>query len=162
MNGAALAAGALAVALGAYGAVTITGGLGSGPVGVAEARVADLETGATLYAQNCASCHGADLEGEPDWQSAGPDGVFPAPPHDETGHTWHHGDGLLFEITKLGGAGALEARGITGTPSGMPAFEGILTDDEIRDVLAYIRSTWPERIQEMQAARTQAEQMQEG
>ena len=51
---------------------------------------------ASLYAENCASCHGAKLEGQPDWRSPGPDGVMPAPPHDRTGHTWHHGDGMLF------------------------------------------------------------------
>lgn len=161
MRGAAIAVGVLATALAAAGTAMIAGAIGASGAS-AEGRVPDLARGASLYAQNCASCHGAELEGEPDWRSPGPDGVFPAPPHDETGHTWHHGDGLLFEITKLGGAGVLKARGITETPSGMPAFEDVLTDDEIRDVLAFIRSTWPERIQEMQAVRTQAEQMQEG
>jgi hypothetical protein len=97
-------------------------------------------------------CHGANLEGQPDWQVAGPDGVLPAPPHDETGHTWHHDNGLLFDYTRLGGQSALAMRGITGFRSGMPAFEGSLSDDEIWDVLAYIRSTWPERVQAIQAA----------
>lgn len=113
----------------------------------------DPARGETLYAENCASCHGAELEGQPDWRSPGPDGVLPAPPHDETGHTWHHDNQLLFDYTRLGGQAALDQRGISGFKSGMPAFGGTLSDDEIWDILAFIRSTWPRRVQEMQAAR---------
>ncbi len=121
------------------------------------ARTPDIAAGQALYAENCASCHGANLEGQENWRSPGPDGIFPAPPHDETGHTWHHGDQLLFDYVKLGGQEMLERMGITDTRSGMPAFGDILSDDEIRDILAFIRSTWPARIQEVQAARTKAE-----
>ncbi len=32
----------------------------------------------------------------------------------------------------------------------MPPFRGILTEDEILSVLAYIKSTWPEDIQQFQ------------
>ena len=113
----------------------------------------DLTNGQTLYAENCASCHGANLEGQPDWRTPGADGVLPAPPHDESGHTWHHDNQLLFEYTHLGGQAALAARGVTGFQSGMPGFDGVLTDDEIWDVLAYIRSTWPDNIQQLQANR---------
>ncbi len=110
----------------------------------------DLALGQTLYATQCAACHGAALEGQPDWQVAGPDGVLPAPPHDETGHTWHHDNGLLFNYTYFGGAEALAARGITGVPSGMPAFSGDLSADEVWAVLAFIRSTWPAEVQAIQ------------
>lgn len=113
----------------------------------------DIARGQALYAENCASCHGADLEGQPDWRSPGPDGVLPVPPHDQTGHTWHHDNLLLFDYTRLGGQAALEDRGITGFKSGMPAFGETLTDDEIWDILAFIRSTWPDRVQQMHAAR---------
>lgn len=113
--------------------------------------------GAVLYAEFCASCHGADLQGELDWRSPKEDGTLPAPPHDETGHTWHHGDGLLFRYTKLGGQAALEATGVSGFTSGMPGFSDQLTDGEIRDILAFIKSTWPERIQEIQRQRTEGE-----
>ena len=80
---------------------------------------------------------------------------MPAPPHDETGHTWHHDNRLLFDYTRLGGTALMRAQGIAGFRSGMPGFGHVLTDDEIWDVLAYIRSTWPDRIQEVQAARNQ-------
>ena len=116
-----------------------------------------LALGAALYAETCASCHGANLEGQPDWRQPGPDGLLPAPPHDETGHTWHHGDGLLFAYTKHGGAKTLAARGVSGFASGMPGFGDQLSDDQIRAVLGFIKSTWPEDIRAQQADLTRAE-----
>ena len=113
----------------------------------------DIFTGQRLYAYNCASCHGINLEGQPNWQSPDANAVLPAPPHDGTGHTWHHDDELLFEYTKLGGNATLEVRGVSGFNSGMPAFGETLTDGEIWDVLAYIRSTWSEREQQAQESR---------
>ncbi|MCS6622344.1 cytochrome c [Roseibacterium beibuensis] len=121
----------------------------------------DLAQGEVLYGEYCASCHGANLEGQPDWQSLGPDGRLPAPPHDETGHTWHHPDSVLFQYTKLGGREALAFQGIE-FDSGMPGFSGQLSDREIWTVLAYILSTWPERARAAQAARTDASLANEG
>ncbi|MEQ3629875.1 MAG: c-type cytochrome, partial [Sulfitobacter sp.] len=85
----------------------------------------DIDAGRTLYAETCAACHGANLEGQPDWRTPDEDGILPAPPHDATGHTWHHDNALLFEYTKRGGSAALAARGIDDFASGMPAFEGV-------------------------------------
>ena len=119
-------------------------------------RSVDLVEGEQLYQRYCAACHGAALEGQPDWRSPGPDGVLPAPPHDASGHTWHHADGLLFEYTKFGGKAALARLGVE-FESGMPGFGDQLSDDQIRSILAYIKSTWPERIRELQAGRTAAE-----
>ena len=113
----------------------------------------NVSAGQILYTNNCASCHGAKLEGQPNWQSPNSDGILPAPPHDATGHTWHHDNELLFEYTKLGGKGALAARGITDFNSGMPAFDGVVSDEDIWDILAFIKSTWPEREQDAQASR---------
>lgn len=113
----------------------------------------DLTNGQVQYGNQCASCHGADLEGQPDWRSPDENGVLPAPPHDETGHTWHHDNQLLFEYTRLGGEEALAARGVMGFASGMPGFGDALADEDIWDILAYIRSTWPDRVQKIQAGR---------
>lgn len=113
----------------------------------------DITNGKSLYQEQCAACHGAGLEGQPNWQSPNPDGTLPAPPHDATGHTWHHDNQLLFSYTKLGGKVALSERGVTNFKSGMPGFAGVVSDDEIWDILAYIRSTWPKRVQEIQARR---------
>ena len=101
--------------------------------------------GAAIYAQNCASCHGAGLEGENDWQSGNADGSLRAPSHDETGHTWHHADELLFWITKFGTA---QGAGIEGFQSSMPAFEDSLSDREIIAVLSWIKAQWPDEIRE--------------
>ena len=119
-------------------------------------EIVDLSQGATLYAENCAACHGAELEGQPDWRSPGPDGILPAPPHDDTGHTWHHSDSVLYNYTALGGNEVMARMGLP-FDSGMPGFADILTPQEILNILAYIQSTWPDRIQEMQAVRTEAE-----
>ena len=98
--------------------------------------------GQTVYADHCSECHGKNLEGEPNWRVRNADGVLPAPPHDETGHTWHHGDDLLFNYTK-GGGQKIAGPGFT---SGMPPFEDVLSDKEIWAALAFIKSRWPERI----------------
>ena len=116
-------------------------------------RSAQLALGRTRYAEHCAACHGASLEGQPNWKERSPNGRMPAPPHDATGHTWHHADSDLFLITKKG----VEAV-VPGYESDMPAFEGVLTDEEIRAVLAYIKGTWPQREREYQEARSRSRQ----
>lgn len=103
-----------------------------------------VSAGQLVYNNACTSCHGAALEGQPNWQKRSSTGYLPAPPHDETGHTWHHPDQMLFEFTKYGPqrfAGA-------DYKSTMPAYEGKLTDQEIWNVLAFIKSQWPAEIQE--------------
>ena len=94
--------------------------------------------GRTVYMRQCASCHGTHLEGQPNWKERLPSGRLPAPPHDGTGHTWHHSDKQLFDMTKNGATGILP-----GYESDMPPFKGVLTDREILAVLAYIKSSWP-------------------
>jgi mono/diheme cytochrome c family protein len=106
----------------------------------------DIASGKSLYQENCAVCHGDNLQGQRDWQVPNEDGSYPAPPHDETGHTWHHRDDMLFAYVKRGGAKALEAQGITSFKSAMPGFSDRLNDHHIREILAYIASTWPDRI----------------
>jgi len=100
---------------------------------------AQLALGEKLYAQHCASCHGAKLEGQPDWQKRLSNGRFPAPPHDDSGHTWHHPDEVLFAITRNG---MVPPYAPPDYQSDMPAFAGTLSDSEIRAVLAYIASRW--------------------
>ena len=82
-----------------------------------------VELGAGLYARHCASCHGASLEGQPNWRQRLADGSYPAPPHDVTGHTWHHPDSYLFATVKLGG----QATAPPGVRSRMPAFASRLS-----------------------------------
>lgn len=125
------------------------GGIGS-PLHADADDPEQVALGSQVYAEHCASCHGAGLEGEPDWRTRNADGTLPAPPHDETGHTWHHPDQQLFDITKYG----VEHFAPPGYRSNMPAFEDVLSDREIWAVLAYIKSRWPEETRRMQEARS--------
>lgn len=110
----------------------------------------DVERGKVVYAEQCSRCHGANLEGQPNWMERLPNGRLPAPPHDASGHTWHHSDAQLFKITKEGLAAIAP-----GYQSDMPAFGALLSDDEIRAVLEFIKSTWPERERSFQHLRSE-------
>jgi len=155
MKGSVIILGAsVLVALGA-GAHLWTGAAADAKDGAMPEDV-DVVVGKALYAETCAACHGANLEGQENWRSPDEDGRLPAPPHDETGHTWHHADQILFDYTKLGGRAMMAAQGME-FDSGMPGFADQLTDQEIWNILGYIKSTWPERVQETQAVRTEGE-----
>ena len=101
-----------------------------------------IARGAGVYATHCGACHGANLEGQPNWQVRDADGYLPAPPHNVSGHTWHHPDAQLFAITKYGTAVVVG----NGYQSNMSAFGETLSDVEIWAVLSYIKSTWPPRV----------------
>ncbi len=103
--------------------------------------------GTAIYNKVCGTCHGDNLQGQPDWQLKTEDGMMPAPPHDASGHTWHHPDPVLFEITKFGG----QKNAPAGFISAMPGFGDILSDSDIWASLAYIKSRWPEDIRKRHA-----------
>ena len=128
-------------------ALIALGGCGDGPAPGDDPRadprdLSKVSEGGKLYMQHCASCHGRKLEGQPNWRRRQPNGRLPAPPHDESGHTWHHPDRVLFGITKHG---LVPPHAPKGYESDMPAFGGKLTDEEIWAVLAYIKSHWTSR-----------------
>ena len=123
----------------------------------APAQASDqVALGTEIYRQHCASCHGAQLEGQADWRTRKPDGRLPAPPHDETGHSWHHPDQVLFDITKQGVA----AFAPDGYLSDMAGFGEVLSDAEISAVIEFIKSTWPAKIQLRQQVLTEGYQAQ--
>jgi mono/diheme cytochrome c family protein len=141
----AVAAAVLAVAWTAGGRLT------HAPVPTPLERVdaATLALGRKVYDAHCASCHGAQLEGEANWRERKPSGRLPAPPHDDSGHTWHHSDAVLFGITKEGLVPGKYAP--PGHQSDMPRFGDALSDEEIWAVLAFIASRWSDRAREHQA-----------
>ena len=94
-----------------------------------------VSRGATLYATHCAVCHRPDLSGDPLWQTPAPDGGYRPPPHDSTGHTWHHADQVLIDIVLVG-------YDFEVPESRMPQFAGILTADEVRAILEFFKSSW--------------------
>ena len=112
-----------------------------------------IARGAAIYAESCAACHGAQLEGQSNWRTANADGTLPAPPHDVEGHTWHHPDSMLFSYIELGGQVVL--KDAPGFISAMPGFGDRLSPQDIRDVLAFIKSRWTEREREYQRTMTE-------
>ncbi len=110
---------------------------------------AQVALGSQIYDEHCAMCHGIKLEGQADWKTRKPNGRLPAPPHDVSGHTWHHPDQQLMLITRKGLSAV-----VPGYESDMPAFEGILSDEQIVAVLAFIQSRWPADIRERQRSLT--------
>ena len=104
--------------------------------------------GKPIYVQHCAACHGASMEGQPNWRERRPDGRLPAPPHDASGHTWHHPDAVLVDIVRHGLVPGKTAP--DGYQSDMPAYDQVLPDADVRAVLAYIKSGWPAQEREAQ------------
>lgn len=137
-----LGAGAVTV----LGAACVLAAMAPAPARVAD-DIAEVEQGARVYAAECAACHGASLEGQPRWWQADASGRVPAPPLDATGHAWQHPDAQLVEFVAHGMASvaAPDYR------SDMPAFAGRLGDAEIRAVVAFIKSRWPEGTRAAQA-----------
>lgn len=114
----------------------------SGGSSAAPTPTPSLAVGQALYEQQCAECHGIAGEGEPNWKQPNADGIYPAPPHDSTGHTWHHPDEQLLAIIAQGG---------TMPNSQMPGFADEMREDEMRTVLAYIKTFWGEEERTYQA-----------
>jgi mono/diheme cytochrome c family protein len=101
--------------------------------------------GKAVYAQYCASCHGANLEGQPNWRERQPNGRLPAPPHDASGHTWHHSDKELFAMIENG-----IPEIVPDYQTDMPKYRDILSGSDIWAVLSFIESSWPPNIRARQ------------
>ncbi|WP_404362843.1 c-type cytochrome [Marinobacter sp.] len=112
----------------------------SGVPGAPEDLSREAAQGRKIYEQYCAACHGWQGEGAADWKKKDEKGEMPPPPHDETGHTWRHSDRMLFQMIAEGWRHPFnKSDRLT-----MPAFENILTDQEIRAVIEYLRTLWTE------------------
>ena len=89
-----------------------------------------LDDGEAIYMTRCMSCHQTD--------GAGIAGVFP--PLNET--DWVVGDkGRLIRIVLDGMMGETEVQGVVYSGA-MPPWKTFLSDQEIADVLTYIRNAW--------------------
>lgn len=96
-----------------------------------------VQRGATVFAQNCAECHGAGAEGTGDWRKANADGKYPPPPLNGSAHAWHHPLDMLRRVVRTGGA-----------PVGgqMPPFEDKLSPADMDAAIAYFQAKWPANI----------------
>ncbi|MDE2366858.1 MAG: cytochrome c [Betaproteobacteria bacterium] len=95
-----------------------------------------IKRGEAVYKKNCASCHGPNGEATPGWRNPGADGKYPPPPLDGSAHAWHHSTETLEEMIRKGSPGG----------GGMPAWDGKLTNQEIDDVIVWIKSLWPDDV----------------
>jgi len=94
--------------------------------------------GRLVYQQNCAACHGAKGEGAANWQKPDAQGELPAPAHDSTGHSWKHGDGMLYRIVREGWRDPFnKTQRLT-----MPAFKDALSPGKTRAVIDYLKTLW--------------------
>lgn len=107
-----------------------------------------IRVGESLYLQECAACHGSDLRGAPNWKTPNEDGSYPPPPHDGSGHTWHHSDATLVDLI-LNGSGFEQSR--------MPQFAGRLSEEQVLAVLEYLKSHWGDQERAFQWQITQQE-----
>ena len=103
-----------------------------------------VSKGKSVYRSHCAACHGFTPKGQRNWRKRNADGRLPAPPHDASGHTWHHTGQQLFDLTKFGPKVLIGSNYQTD----MPGYKDILSDEEIIAVLSYIKSTWPAKIRQ--------------
>ncbi|VVN58204.1 Alcohol dehydrogenase (quinone), cytochrome c subunit [Pseudomonas fluorescens] len=86
--------------------------------------------GAHTYATRCASCHGADGKGQPEWM----------PPLAGATSALVKETASAINIT-LNGAQRVVAAGVPDAYR-MPAFREQLSDQEIAEVLTFVRGTW--------------------
>jgi mono/diheme cytochrome c family protein len=98
---------------------------------------AQIRRGEAVYTANCVGCHGPNGAATPDWRKPNAEGKYPPPPLDGTAHAWHHSTEVLKKTI------------LKGTPpeiGSMPAWEGKLTDQQVDDVIVWIKSLWPDEI----------------
>lgn len=98
--------------LGGLGLVVLT----ALAVSVSAVYAADPSNGQKIYNQQCANCHGSDGKG-----------AMPGVPNFTLGMTLMQSDASLYNTISTG-------------KNVMPGFEGILSDQDIYDVIAYIRT----------------------
>ena len=112
----------------------------------------DEERGGQLYRTYCLSCHGGATGGSM---------MDIPPPHNATGHTWHHSDRQLTAII-LDGSGQMgemmrQMMGTVKDTPRMPAFRGALAEEDVANILAYIKTWWTPEQREWQRRITESD-----
>lgn len=105
----------------------------------------EIERGQQLYERHCLGCHQSGGEGE----APIPLGIrrldyVVAMPLNESSHAWHHDDRNLAQTI---------LRGNQRSRLRMPVYEDILTERDARDLVAYIKTFWSDRILDCQGPR---------
>lgn len=114
----------------------------------------NLQAGQTTYNLRCAHCHGYAGEGQllstvPNTQQLG---LHTVPPHDATGHSWQHPSQLIEQVILNGIENPLEHYP-------MPSFAGVVTQEEIDQLIDYMRLWWTDdqRAWQVQVTQRRAE-----
>ena len=102
--------------------------LGMMMAGLAVAGAGDMEKGKSFYRQSCGHCHG--LEGKGDGEMGG--SLNPRPANLASEKTQSKSDTELKEVILNGRSG-----------TAMVGFEGALEEEQMNDLLAFLRSLKP-------------------
>jgi len=115
------------------GLISLRGVLGLLALAVTvQSQAADLDSGAKIFAANCAACHGAAGSPDPDSPLVKNLGVVPAD-FSDTLFNSREGETEWKLVATYGGAAL-------GFSEVMPAFGGSLSEEDIDNVLAYIKT----------------------
>ena len=127
---------AIALVMFVLGVISYTHFSSSSSNGGLEASTTTVAKGETLYNTNCSICHGIKGSGVIDEKSR----TFLAPPLDDSAHAWHHTDDNLVDVI------------LNGSPRnpGMIAWKSILSEDDARAIVAYIKSIWSQKARDCQ------------
>jgi len=96
-----------------------------------------VKKGTVVFKNNCAVCHGEKAEKTINWKQQDANGFYPPPPLNGTAHAWHHSLKILRQSVRDGG---------TKIGGKMPAFEKVLSAEEIDSAIAYFQSQWPNEL----------------
>lgn len=102
-------------------------------------EIVTTQHGGELFEKHCAVCHGAAAGGQNRDHPAGgwdKDNNRLAPALNGTGHAWHHSPSLIYKYIQ---------EGSVDESSPMPAFGGQLSGNDIRSIIMYLQSLWPEK-----------------
>jgi mono/diheme cytochrome c family protein len=104
-------------------------------------EVHQIARGQAVYTQHCLACHGTEGKGPAgDWRIRDAAGRFPPPPLDDSAHAWHHPTAVLLEVIREGSPGG---------QGNMPAWKDTLSEQQMQDVVAYIKSLWSEEVYQL-------------
>lgn len=134
--GIALVASGIAIALYAASAVGAMDAIGAIVPRLPFTSLSPLARGQQIYQASCVGCHGGP--------TGGTAADYP-PGHNANGHTWQHPGCVLAEVVQMGQSAAIApVPRATPPPAAlaMPAFRDRLSDEEIADVLAFIKTMW--------------------
>ncbi len=92
-----------------------------------------FDRGAAIYKVRCSGCHQSQGEGSP---SQG------APPLDGSEWVTQKGSGVLVRIVNNGLSGPIEVKGKLWSQGVMEPVGASLADDQVADLLTYIRNAW--------------------